>query len=279
MVDLSETVALVTGASRGVGRGVAVELGAAGATVYVTGRSVTGDRTESLPGSVDETAASVAAAGGTGTPVACDHTDDADVAALFDRLEADHGGLDLLVNNVWGGYADHDETFTDPFWEQPVARWDAMFDAGVRAYFTASRLAVAAMLARGSGLVVTVSAGDGEKYRGSVPYDVAKAAAERLGRAMAHDLRESGVASVVVQPGFTRTERVVAAFEAAGESVPANTHSPGFVGRVVAALAADPDVLARSGSVVAVAALAREYDVVDVDGSRPEPFELDTDPI
>jgi NAD(P)-dependent dehydrogenase (short-subunit alcohol dehydrogenase family) len=279
MVDLSGTVALVTGASRGVGRGIAVELGAAGATVYVTGRSVAGDRTEALPGSVDETAAAVDAAGGTGVPVACDHTDDADVAALFARIERDHGALDLLVNNVWGGYADHDETFTDPFWEQPVARWDAMFDAGVRAYFTASRLAVPAMLARGSGLVVTVSAGDGERYRGSVPYDVAKAAAERLGRAMAHELRAGGVASVVVQPGFTRTERVVAAFEAAGEPVPETTHSPEFVGRVVAALAADPDVLARSGTVAKVAALAREYDVVDVDDGRPEPFELDTDPI
>jgi NAD(P)-dependent dehydrogenase (short-subunit alcohol dehydrogenase family) len=171
-----------------------------------------------------------------------------------------------------------------------------MFDAGVRAYFTASRLAVPAMLARGSGLVVTVSAGDGERYRGSglvvtvsagdgeryrgsVPYDVAKAAAERLGRAMAHELRAGGVASVVVQPGFTRTERVVAAFEAAGEPVPETTHSPEFVGRVVAALAADPDVLARSGTVAKVAALAREYDVVDVDDGRPEPFELDTDPI
>jgi NAD(P)-dependent dehydrogenase (short-subunit alcohol dehydrogenase family) len=279
MVDLSGTVALVTGASRGVGRGIAVELGAAGATVYVTGRSVAGDRTEALPGSVDETAAAVDAAGGTGVPVACDHTDDADVAALFARIERDHGALDLLVNNVWGGYADHDETFTDPFWEQPVARWDAMFDAGVRAYFTASRLAVPAMLARGSGLVVTVSAGDGERYRGSVPYDVAKAAAERLGGAMAHELRAGGVASVVVQPGFTRTERVVAAFEAAGEPVPETTHSPEFVGRVVAALAADPDVLARSGTVAKVAALAREYDVVDVDDGRPEPFELDTDPI
>lgn len=277
--DLHGTVAVVTGASRGVGRGVAVALGAAGATVYVTGRSVADDTTEDLPGTITETAAAVTAAGGEGVAVRCDHTVDADVDALFERILRERDRVDLLVNNVWGGYEGYDDGFSDPFWLQPVARWDAMFDAGVRAYFTASRLAARAMVERGTGLVVTVSSGHGGRYRGSLPYDVAKTATERLGRAMAHELRSAGVASVVVQPGFTRTERVVRAFAEEGESPPPETHSPAFVGRAVVALAADPDVLTRSGAVSRVAVLAREYGFTDTDGSRPDPFDLDGDPL
>jgi NAD(P)-dependent dehydrogenase (short-subunit alcohol dehydrogenase family) len=275
--ELSGTVAVVTGASRGVGRGVAVELGAAGATVYATGRSVAAeDAPDGLPGTVTATAAAVTARGGEGIPVRCDHTDDAAVTALFERVEAERGPPDVLVNNVWGGYEGYDDGFDDPFWTQPVARWDAMFDAGVRAHFTASRLAAPGMIERGTGLVVGVSAGDGARYRGSVPYDVAKTATERLGKAAAHELRPHGVASVLLQPGFTRTERVRRAFETAGESPPPTTHSPEFVGRAVVALAADPAVLDRSGRVFPVAALAREYGFTDVDGRLPEPFALDT---
>ncbi|WP_440989137.1 SDR family NAD(P)-dependent oxidoreductase [Haloarchaeobius baliensis] len=278
MTDLSGTVALVTGASRGVGRGIAIELGTAGATVYVTGRSVA-DGTEGLPGTVTETAELVTERGGEGVAVRCDHTVDADVEALFDRIERRQGRLDLLVNNVWGGYEAYDETFDAPFWEQPLDRWDAMFDAGVRAHFSASRLAVPLLLASDTGLIVATSSGDGEKYRGSVPYDVSKTAVERLGKATAHELREHGVASVVVQPGFTRTERVVATFEAAGEPVPEETHSPAYVGRAVVALAGDPAVMERSGDVHAVGDLAREYDFTDSDGSQPPAFELDTEPL
>jgi NAD(P)-dependent dehydrogenase (short-subunit alcohol dehydrogenase family) len=276
MTDLSSVVAVVTGATRGVGRGIADELGSAGATVYVTGRSVPGDATEGLPGTVQDAAAAVSDRGGTGIPVQCDHTDDAAVEGLFDRIESDEGRLDLLVNNVWGGYENYDDSFGDPFWEQPLDRWDGMFDAGVRAQFTASRLAAPAMIRQGSGLVVGISAGDGDRYRGSVPYDVAKAAVDRMGRAMAHELRPHGVASLVVYPGFTRTERVLQAFEAAGEDPPANTHSPAYVGRAVRALATDPDVMEKSGGVYKTGALAREYDFTDTDGTQPPPFELDT---
>jgi NAD(P)-dependent dehydrogenase (short-subunit alcohol dehydrogenase family) len=276
MTDLTETVALVTGASRGVGRGIAEELGEAGATVYVTGRSVAGETTEGLPGTVDAAAEAVTAAGGEGIAVRCDHTDDADVAALFERIQTEQGRLDLLVNNVWGGYENYGPDFDDPFWTQPLSRWDAMFDVGVRAHFTASRLAVPLLFESESGLVVGISAGDGERFRGSVPYDVAKTAVDRLGKAMSHELREEEVASVVLYPGFTRTERVLAAFEAAGEPVPEETHSPAYVGRAVVALAGDPDVMARSGGVFAVGDLAREYGFTDTDGSQPPAFELDT---
>ena len=193
------------GASRGVGRGIAVELGDAGATVYVTGRSVS-DGTEGLPGTVTETAELVTERGGEGIAVRCDHTVDADVEALFERIEREQGSLDPLVNNVWGGYEEYDETFDDPFWAQPLDRWDAMFDAGVRARFTASRLAAPLLFESDRGLVVATSSGDGAKYRGSVPTDVAKTAVDRLGKATAHELREHGVAAVVVSPGFTDTD-------------------------------------------------------------------------
>ena len=272
--DLGGDVALVTGASRGVGRGIAHELGAAGATVYVTGRSTADDRTDGLEGTVGGTAELVTEAGGEGVSVVCDHTDDSAVAALFDRVEGEHGALDLLVNCAWGGYESYDGTFDDPFWAQPTGRWDRMFDAGVRAAFVASRHAVGPMMARGSGLLVNVSSGDRGKFRGSVPYDVAKTAVDRMTAGMAHELREHGVAAVVLYPGFTRTERVEAAFDRP-EDVPEGTESPRDSGRAVVALAADPDVMARSGSVFKTGELAHESGFTDVDGTRPEPFEFD----
>jgi NAD(P)-dependent dehydrogenase (short-subunit alcohol dehydrogenase family) len=272
--NLEGTVALVTGASRGVGRGIAHELGAAGATIYVTGRSSAGDRTDDLAGTVEGTAALVTKAGGTGVGVVCDHTDDTAVARLFDRIESDRGGLDLLVNCAWGGYEGYDDTFDAPFWEQPVERWDLMLDAGVRAAFVASRHAVGPMIERGSGLLVNVSSGDGGKFRGSVPYDVAKTAVDRMTAGMAHELREHGVAAVGLYPGFTRTERVEAAFDGS-EEIPDGTESPRYSGRAVAALAVDSRVMDRSGGVFKSGELARDYGFTDVDGTRPEPFTFD----
>jgi NAD(P)-dependent dehydrogenase (short-subunit alcohol dehydrogenase family) len=283
MLPFSNTTAFVTGASRGVGRGIALALGSAGATVFVTGRSVAADRTNDLPGTVDETAAAVSERGGRGIPVQCDHTDDEAVAALFDRLDRDVGRgdvepLSLLVNNAWGGYEGYDETFDDPFWEQSVETWDRMFDAGVRAHFTASRLAVPRRLDSRRGLVVSVSSGHGARYRGTVPYDVSKAATERLTKAMAHELRGSPVTAVAVQPGFTRTER---ALDAVGEDPDAlaDTESPLYTGRAVVALASDPDVEERSGGVFRVGDLARTYGLTDVDGTQPTPFDLPGDPL
>jgi NAD(P)-dependent dehydrogenase (short-subunit alcohol dehydrogenase family) len=281
MATLSDTTALVTGASRGVGRGIALALGDAGATVYVSGRSVAADRTDDLPGTVTATAAAVTERGGRGVAVRCDHTDDDAVAALFDRLDrerADRGGLALLVNNVWGGYEGDHEAFDDPFWTQSVETWDRMFDAGVRAHFTTSRLAVPRLLDDGGGLVVTVSAGHGDRYRGSVPYDVSKAATERLTKAMAHELRDTAITVLAVQPGFTRTERVL---DTVGDDPDAlaGTESPLYTGRAVVALASDPAVDARTGGVYRVGELAREYGFTDVDGSRPEPFDLPGEPL
>jgi NAD(P)-dependent dehydrogenase (short-subunit alcohol dehydrogenase family) len=266
--DLSAAVAVVTGATRGVGRGVAEALGDCGATVWVTGRSTRGGAaTEGLPGTVEETAEAVEARGGVGIPTRCDHTIDSEVEELFARVGERHGRVDLLVNNVWGGYEHYDAAeFNAPFWEQPLERWQAMFDAGVRARFVASRLAAPLLLRARRGLVVNTSFGLGGKYLGSLLYDVAKNAVDRLAFAMAEELRPYGVAAVSLHPGFVRTERNVAYY---GEPL-ADKQSPELTGRVIAALAADPELLGRSGRVFTVEELAAEYGLEDVPALEPE---------
>jgi NAD(P)-dependent dehydrogenase (short-subunit alcohol dehydrogenase family) len=289
--DLGGRVAVVTGASRGVGRGIARALGDCGATVYVTGRSsragatgaagatVAAGATAADPGTVEAAADAVTARGGRGIPIVADHTDDAQTEAALARVADEQGGrLDLLVANAWGGY-ESNVGFTDPFWEQPMARWDAMFTAGLRAQFATARAAAPAMVARGAGLIVVTGGTDlGEDhYLGNVPYDVVKAASTRLVVAMAHELRPHGVAAVGVHPGFTRTEAVVEAFAQQGAEPPPETHSPEFVGRAVACVLADPDPMRLSGTGAQAADLARRYGFVDVDGRTIAPFALPDD--
>jgi NAD(P)-dependent dehydrogenase (short-subunit alcohol dehydrogenase family) len=274
-MTLSGCTAVVTGASRGVGRGIAVSLGAAGATVYVTGRSRRGATTEDLPGSIEETAVAVTERGGRGIPVCCDHTADADVEALFARVRAESGRLDVLVNNAWGGYEQFDwSRFAAPFWEQPLRHWPGMFEAGVRAHLVATRLAVPLMIANRRGLIVHTTAWDRDQYLGNLFYDSAKAAVNRLAFGMARELQPHGVAVVALAPGFVGTERVRAAFAAAGRAA-ANLESPEYIGRAVVALAADVNVLAKSGQVLTVGQLAVEYGFTDVDGRQWPPFQIE----
>jgi len=260
MVDyrLEAKVALVTGGSRGVGRGVAEHLASAGATVYVTGRTV---RDAQLPKGC--------------IPVSCDHTDDDHVAALFGRLAAEQGRLDVLVNNVWGGYermVDNGQfTWGLPFWEQPLWRWDAMFDAGVRAHYVAAALAARVMVAQRSGLIVNISFWAAQKHIANVAYGVSKAATDKLTTDMAHELRDHSVAVVSLYPGLVRTEKVM---EAAAFLDLSNSESPQFIGRVVAALASDPDIIAKSGQVLVAAAEAAHYGIADIDGKQPAPLTL-----
>ena len=283
MKPLHEQVALVTGASRGAGRGIAAELGGAGAIVYVTGRSVAGGQTtDNVPGTIDDAAREVTARGGTGIPIRCDHTVDADVEALFARIRADHGRLDLLVNNVWGGY-EHSECKPlpfMPFWEQSLHQWEGMFTAGLRAHITAGRLAVPLMLPGRRGLIVSTTANLGAlPYLRNLFYDLSKHSVARLVWATAQELNEHGIASVAVAPGFMRTERVTEAFRRAGAL--AALDGPGgpketavYLGRAIVALASDPQVIEKSGQLLEAGTLAREYSFTDADGSQPAPFRM-----
>jgi NAD(P)-dependent dehydrogenase (short-subunit alcohol dehydrogenase family) len=270
---LSGSVALVTGASRGIGRGIALVLGEAGATVFVTGRSSQGlPTTENLPGTVDETAALVSQRSGTGIPVRCDHTDDQQVETLFQRIRDEHGRLDLLVNNVWGGYEQFDgQGFVAPFWEQPLRHWEGMFTTGLRAHLVACRLAAPLMLPSRKGLIVATTFWDKEKYLRNLFYDVAKAAVNRLMFGVATELSPHGIAAVALSPGFVRTERVLAAHAARPFDL-TGTESPEYIGRAVAALADDPEVMRKSGQVLTVGELAAEYGFNDVDGRRIPAF-------
>jgi NAD(P)-dependent dehydrogenase (short-subunit alcohol dehydrogenase family) len=286
-------VAIVTGASRGAGRGIAQELGAAGATVYVTGRSTRAEPAKgyerilaemgaaALPGSIDETAEEVTRLGGTGIAVRCDHTRDEDVRALFARVEAEQGRLDLLVNNAWGGHeAFSVESHGAPFWEQALDQWEAMFDRGVRNHLLASRVAAPILVRQGRGLIVTTTFWDrGEYLKGNLFYDLAKAAMSRLAFGMAEELRPHGVASLAVSPGWMRTELVLAGYQAdettwRDHAALSRTESPRYLGRAVAALAADAGVMAKSGGVHRVADLAAEYGFTDIDGRVVPPFEI-----
>jgi NAD(P)-dependent dehydrogenase (short-subunit alcohol dehydrogenase family) len=290
---LQDCIAVVTGASRGAGRGVAVELGAAGATVVVTGRSTRAQAAQSyggllalaglpqVPGSIDDTADEVTRAGGRGIAIRCDHARDDDVAALFERVRREFGRVDVLVNNAWGGHETFDGVFDAPFWRHPLAHWDSMMDRGVRNHLVAGRHAAPLMVERRRGLIVTTTFHDRGRYlRGNLFYDLAKAAMSRLAFAMAEELRPHGVASLAVSPGWMRTEFVLLGHQANETNWHerpslARTESPRYLGRAVAALAADPQVMRKSGGVHLVADLAAEYGFTDIDGRRVPAFEMD----
>ena len=266
---LNGKVAIVTGASRGIGKGIALELGAAGATVYVTGRSVSDDD-HPLPGTVGATAHDVDTMGGKGVAVALDHRDDAAVEALFDRVLAEHGQLDLLVNNA---FIVTDQLVSGlPFWEASLSNWDDMIDVGTRSAYVASVFAARAMVPAKHGLIVNVSSSGAEEYAWQVAYGVGKCALDRITADTAHELAPHGVSVVSVWPGFVRTERIDVAADAGLLSARLDLEtceSPRFMGRAVVALAADPDVARWSGRAVAARDLADEYDFTDVDGRLP----------
>ena len=274
---LSGRIALVAGATRGAGRGIARALGEQGATVYCTGRSVRGEPSSMRrPETIEETAELVTAAGGRGAAVRVDHTVVADVGALVERIAKEEGGLDILVNDVWGG--DPLTEFGTPFWELSLEKGLAMLSTAIHSHIITSRLAVPLMLARSGGLIVEVTDGDSPAYRGNLFYDLVKHSVIRLAMAMAYELRGRRLTSVAVTPGFLRSEAMLDHFgvtadtwEAAGAKDPnfLESETPLFVGRAIAALAADPGAFELTGQVLSSWALSDRYGFSDEDGRRP----------
>lgn len=259
MTNLEGRVAVVTGGTAGVGRGIASVLAEQGARVFVTGRSAV----EGVAGE------------GRVTRIRCDHRVDEEVRRAFGRVEEEAGAIDILVNNVWGGYEGMVEdgvfTWSKPFWEQPLWRWDAMFQAGVRAHYLASQLAARGMVLRRCGLIVNISFWAAQKHIGNTAYGVSKAATDKLTSDMAQELKSFGVTAVSLYPGLVRTEKVM---QAAAWLDLSNSESPEFVGRAVAALAGDPEVLRHSGAVLVAADVAQEYGFTDIDGKSPRALTL-----
>lgn len=278
MQQLKDKIVVVTGASRGAGRGIASVLGAAGATVYLTGRSVRGNSTHTaLPDTtIDDTAERITAKGGVAVPIRTDHTQDQDIIALFERIKRDAGRVDILVNNAWGGYEgypDHGShpSFDAPFWQQPLSHWDSMFTAGVRATLATTYHALPLMLPHNSGLIVnTTLEMDPFFYDSALFYRTAKIAVNYLTFGMAHDLQQRGgynIAVIGLAMGWMRTEAVMKNFRAGLHEARelGQTESVELGGRLILALAADPTLLEKSGQILRTRDLARDYGLSDLD--------------
>jgi len=268
MGSLSGKVAVVTGASRGIGKGIAVALAAEGATVYVTGRTVA-PGVYPLPGTVGETAAECDIRGGKGIAVQVDHANDDQVAALFDQVRREQGRLDILVNNAFA--LSDDLTQAKPFWEKPLSNWE-MIDVGVRSNFVAAWHAAKIMVPQKSGLIVAISGYTGVAYTYSVIFGTSKSAVDRMARDMAIELKSHNVASISMWQGLTLTERAernlanVPALKEGAATRPQDACSPEFPGLVIAALANDTQIMKRSGGTFITAELAQEYGIRDIDG-------------
>jgi NAD(P)-dependent dehydrogenase (short-subunit alcohol dehydrogenase family) len=280
---LAGKVALVAGATRGAGRGTAIALGEAGATVYCTGRSTREQRSEyDRPETIEETAELVYAAGGTGIAVAVDHLEPDQVGALVQRIDAEHGRLDVLVNDVWG--AEHLFQWNTPIWEHDLEKGLRLLRLAIDTHLITSHFALPLLIREPGGLVVEMTDGtreyNAENYRVSTFYDLAKWAVIRLAFAQAHELAPHGCTAVALTPGWLRSELMLEIYGVTEEKwrdgAAVNAHfaaiseSPRFVGRAVAALAADPEVQRRNGGSFSSGGLAREYGFTDVDGSQPD---------
>jgi NAD(P)-dependent dehydrogenase (short-subunit alcohol dehydrogenase family) len=268
MGSLTGKVAVVTGASRGIGKGIALALGAEGATVYVSGRTVT-PGSYPLPGTVGETAAELGRRGGQGIAVKVDHANDAEVAGLFDQVRQEQGRLDILVNNAFS--LPEDLTEPQPFWEKPLSNWE-MFDVGVRSNFVAAWHAAKIMVPRKMGLIVAISGYVGVTYTYGVVFGTCKSAVDRMARDMAIELQPHNIASLSLWQGLTFTERARRnlernpAMKQLTVTNPAIGCTPEHPGRVIAALARDPAVMKRSGGTFITAELAQHYGISDIDG-------------
>ncbi len=275
---LTGKVALVAGATRGAGRAIAVALGAAGATVYCTGRTTRSHISDiGRKENIDETAELVTAAGGTGIAIQVDHSKESEVIALVERITKEQNGqLDILVNDIWGG-----ETLSEwgkPFWELSMEKGFLLLERAIFTHIITSRYAVPLMVARGQGLVIEITDGDSDNYRGNLVYDLAKASVIRLALGMASELKPKGITALALTPGFLRSEQMLDHFgvaesnwrdAVAKDPYFAGSETPYFIGQAVVALASDPQIASKSGKALATWHLAQEYGFRDVDGSQP----------
>lgn len=277
MSSLKGKVAIVTGASRGIGKGVALALGDAGATVYITGRTM---KSEDRPtvvgkqygGTLEDTAAEVTRRGGKGIAIGCDHSKDDQVKAVFDRVFKEQGKLDLLVNNA---YLWHESILSGKkFWELPIAIWDNQATVGLRSAYVASIYAAQIMVPQKHGLIANISSSVAGGYILATAYGVTKAALDRLSSDIAHELRPHNVASVSIWPGPIATEKIATLTGSADNPSGSPLHagkqeSPVHVGRAIAAIAADPNIMEKSGRVLTTTSLGKEYGFTDIDGTLP----------
>ena len=276
---LTDQVALVAGATRGAGRGIAIELGARGATVYCTGRSVRGHASPMRrPETIEETAELVEANGGVGIPVQVDHSDSEQVTGLMQQISNEQDGrLDILVNDVWGG--DPLTEWDKPFWKHSLKDGLAMQRQAIWTHLITAWHAAPLMVARKRGLIIEMTDGETQQYRGSLFYDLVKASVIRLAFGMSEELRQHNVAVVAVTPGFMRSEAMLDIFKVSEsnwrDAIKSDPHfayseTPRFVGRGIAALAADTNVLTFSGETLTSWGLAQHYNFDDIDGNRPD---------
>lgn len=287
MQPLKGQIAIVAGATRGAGRGIACMLGEAGATVYCTGRSTRAERSqqsqvtapfnlEQRPETIEETAEMVTAYGGVDIPVQVDHTVEAQVQPLFERIQAEQGQLDILVNDVWGG--DALSEWGTPFWKLSISKGLLMQQRAVHSHIITSRYGAPLMIGRNQGLIVEITDGDTLAYRGNLFYDLAKVSAIRLAQAMAEELRSHRITALAVTPGFLRSEAMLEHFGVTEanwqDGAKLDPHfiaseTPFFIGRAIAALAVDPDLFQKSGGVFSSWGLSEEYGFSDIDGRQP----------
>lgn len=260
MKPLKDKIALVTGGTRNVGKGIALALGEAGATVYVTGRSIT-----------ENDVKGITKAGGKGIAVVCNHENDDEVKALFELIEKNEGRLDIIVNNAWGGYdrlrnrkANAGFKWKAPFWEQPLDLWDEMNNVGVRSNYVSCFYGSKIMLKQKQGLIVNISFYASRKYYGNVIYGVAKAAVDKMTMDMSEEFKKYKITCVSLYPGYIDDNK---------KSPNPKKESSIFVGRAISALASDNDILNKTGQILVAAELAREYGFSDIDGTQPEPYD------
>lgn len=274
--NLKAKIAIVAGATRGAGRGIAVELGATGATVYCTGRSVRGETT-GRPETIDETAQLVTKVGGKGIAIQVDHTKPIEVETLFKRIASEQNGqLDIVVNDIWGG--DELAEWGVPFWEHSLEKGLIMLERAINTHIITSHYAAPLLVKRKKGVIFEITDGNTHKYRGTFFYDLVKTTVMRLAFSMAEDLKPFNVATIAVTPGFLRSEAMLDNFGvteknwkegAKRDKFFAFSETPHYIGRAIAALAADPQIMEKTGQTLATWDLAEEYGFTDLDGTQP----------